>query len=118
LMRLSQFGLLPYPPTLDFARSLPNKVFEYLNGGLPILTSLRGEIETLFSTYSCGAFYDVHAPASFEALLMELLANPGRLDRMAQGARRAVAAYDSVAMGEAFELYLKSFIGPETAVEG
>jgi len=106
LMQLSKFGLLPYPPSSDFVRSLPNKVFEYLNGGLPIITSLRGEIENLFSAYECGALYQTNLPGSFERLLSDLVQNPGRLDQMARGAQQALRAYDSAAISHDFERYL------------
>jgi len=106
LMRLSRFGLLPYPPTLDFVRSLPNKVFEYLNGGLPIFTSLRGEVEALFDAYGCGALYDDGAPASFQALLAGYAGHPEHLDVLAQGAQAAARTYDSISVSTAFEAYL------------
>jgi glycosyltransferase involved in cell wall biosynthesis len=109
LMRLSRFGLLPYPPTLDFVRSLPNKVFEYLNGGLPILTSLRGEVEDLFKTYGCGALYDVGAPSSFQSVLRGWTERPGRLDILAEGAKNAAQTYDSTSVSAAFEQYLADF---------
>ena len=107
LMRLSNFGLLPYPPTLDFIRSLPNKVFEYLNGGLPIVTSLRGEVEVLFSEYSCGAFYETLVPRSFEALIAKFVSDPGQLVRLADGARAACKAYNPVSTCHTFEVYLR-----------
>jgi glycosyltransferase involved in cell wall biosynthesis len=107
LMRLSNFGLLPYPPTLDFIRSLPNKVFEYLNGGLPILTSLRGEIEALISEYSCGALYETLVPQSFEALVAKFVSDPGQLARLADGARMAGKAYNPASTCHTFEVYLK-----------
>ena len=109
LMRLSRFGLLPYPPALDFVRSLPNKVFEYLNGGLPILTSLRGEIEKLFAAHGCGALYDAGSPSSFEAVLADWVQRPERLDNLARGAAAAAKAYDSSRINAAFEAYLSGF---------
>lgn len=109
LMRLSHFGLLPYPPTLDFVRSLPNKVFEYLNGSLPILTSLRGEVEDLFKAYGCGALYDVGRPVSFQSVLAGWAENPNQLKTLARGAQAASQAYDSVLVNTAFESYLVDF---------
>jgi glycosyltransferase involved in cell wall biosynthesis len=111
LMRMSHFGLLPYPPTLDFVRSLPNKVFEYLNGGLPILTSLRGEVEGLFQAYGCGMLYDVNTPASFQAVLAELAAQQQKLEILKQGAVAAATAYDSTLVSRQFEAYLNEVKG-------
>jgi len=111
LMRLSNFGLLPYRPTLDFIRSLPNKVFEYLNGGLPIFTSLRGEVEALFSEYSCGALYETQVPRSFETLIARFISTPEQLVRLADGARAAGKAYDPISTCHNFEAYLKGLTG-------
>lgn len=58
LMRRSQYGLLPYPGTFDFALSYPNKVGEYLSAGLPIISSTRGAVEALLLSRSCGYTYD------------------------------------------------------------
>ncbi|MDE2135778.1 MAG: glycosyltransferase [Alphaproteobacteria bacterium] len=106
LMQLSDFGLLPYRPTLDFVRSLPNKVFEYLNGGLPILTSLRGEVESLFDEYACGALYETQNPQSFAALVGKFVSERGQLAQLAEGARAAGRAYDPTSACQAFEAYL------------
>lgn len=57
LMRRSQYGLLPYPDTFDFALSYPNKVGEYLSAGLPIISSTRGAVGTLLRSRNCGDTY-------------------------------------------------------------
>lgn len=55
LMRLSSVGLAAY--TKESLQSLPNKAFEYMAAGLPILSSLRGELETLIRAERIGLQY-------------------------------------------------------------
>jgi glycosyltransferase involved in cell wall biosynthesis len=62
LMRRSMVGLLPYPSDTDFTRSLPNKVGEYLSAGLPIVSSLQGDVMRLLSEHGCGITYRNDSP--------------------------------------------------------
>jgi len=55
VLRISSIGLAPYCE--DASMSLPNKPFEYMAGGLPILSSLRGELETLIRDEKIGLQY-------------------------------------------------------------
>jgi len=55
LMRLASIGVAPYFPSA--LQSLPNKPFEYWAGGLPILSSLTGELEYLNRSEGVGLNY-------------------------------------------------------------
>ncbi len=69
LMRRSDAGLLPYPNTVDFLASYPNKVGEYLASGLPIITGLGGITRSLLD--ECGtllAYEHRNAKSLSEAL--------------------------------------------------
>jgi glycosyltransferase involved in cell wall biosynthesis len=54
LLKISHFGLAPCTHIKD---SLPNKVFEYFAAGLPIVSSLEGEMERVLSVNSVGFSY-------------------------------------------------------------
>ena len=55
LLLMSDVGVAPY---VDSAKqSLPNKLYEYMAAGLPILSSLVGESRKLLSEESIGLFY-------------------------------------------------------------
>ena len=45
-------------------QSLPNKIFEYLGAGLPILSSLDGECKEFLRSHGCGSTYVAANPAS------------------------------------------------------
>lgn len=64
LLEVSKAGILPYPSSLDFSRSYPNKVGEYLSKGLPILSSVRGEMSSLLNKWECGITYENKNPQS------------------------------------------------------
>ena len=55
MMRLAALGLAAYSDKAT--QSLPNKIFEYMSGGVPILSSLRGECADFLSRHQCGETY-------------------------------------------------------------
>ncbi|MCC6369775.1 MAG: glycosyltransferase [Bacteroidia bacterium] len=53
--------------------SLPNKIFDYLQAGVPILASRLPEIENVINTYGTGDFITNHEPASIAVKIKEML---------------------------------------------
>ncbi len=58
LKKLSIATLAPYRNTPDFQMSIPNKIIDSLYFGLPIITSLKGEVENIIKKYNVGYFCD------------------------------------------------------------
>ena len=58
LKKLSIATLAPYRNTPDFKMSIPNKIIDSLYFGLPIITSLKGEVENIIKKYNVGYFCD------------------------------------------------------------
>jgi len=50
------------PTNLNYLYSLPNKVFDYIHAGLPLLTTRLPEIQQLIEKFDIGYFIDNHAP--------------------------------------------------------
>jgi glycosyltransferase involved in cell wall biosynthesis len=67
LLRLSWAGLVPCISALD---TLPNKPFEYLSAGLPLISSLEGEMAGLIDKYGLGFNYRV---GDFEGLYQNIV---------------------------------------------
>lgn len=88
LMKRASIGLLPYRSEQDFMMSFPNKVGEYLSGGLPILTCLKGEVTRLIEAEHCGILYEEDNPQSCAARLAELAAGRPDLPAMAAAAKK------------------------------
>ena len=63
LMRIADIGLAAYAKRAP--QGLPNKIFEYLSAGIPVLSSLTGETEALLSSNKCGLTYVAGEVKSF-----------------------------------------------------
>ena len=55
MMRLAALGVAAYAGGAP--QSMPNKIFEYMAGGIPILSSLSGECAHFLSKHQCGVTY-------------------------------------------------------------
>ncbi len=62
ILRQTNVGLVAY--SKDATMSLPNKPFEYMAEGLPLLSSLRGELEELIQRHGIGRSYEAGNPRS------------------------------------------------------
>ena len=86
LMRHSTAGLLIYPSRGDILISYPNKVGEYLAGGLPVISTVDGIVGPALRAGACGTVVPNRDPKSLaEAFAAYALDDAGR-------ERRKVAA--------------------------
>ncbi|MCZ6645814.1 MAG: glycosyltransferase, partial [SAR324 cluster bacterium] len=88
LMERCSVALAPYRSTWDFMASIPTKAIEYLAGGVPILSSLKGELENLLSQNNCGITYANEDPKTFVEQLLWLYDHPGKRAEMSRNAKR------------------------------
>jgi glycosyltransferase involved in cell wall biosynthesis len=68
LMSVAWVGLAAYAPHAP--QSYPNKLFEYMSAGLPVVSSLRGDAEKLLVRHRCGLSY---RPGDADHLAHQLL---------------------------------------------
>lgn len=87
LLRRSAVGLLPYPSSLDYRLSYPNKAGEYLSAGLPIVSSVQGAMQSLLENNGCGVTYGNGDAVELAAVLEELAASPARREAMSDRSR-------------------------------
>jgi len=80
-------GVAPYLRTSEMGWILVNKFGEYLAHGLPVLTTLTGEVEAFVREHACGL---VWSPGRREELAdrIETLCRPARLTALKEAARR------------------------------
>ena len=87
----ADIGLTLFPP--DYSRSIrftqPNKLFEYLMAGLPVLSSQLEAIEEIIETYDVGQVIPSLEPETVAAAINTLLADATALHRMSQNALEA-----------------------------
>jgi glycosyltransferase involved in cell wall biosynthesis len=86
LSSTADIGLAAYGPGAP--QSLPNKIFEYLAAGLPILSSLSGECQNLLKAHGCGSIYSPGDVASFLSALMPYLNNEAHRAQAGDNASR------------------------------
>ena len=87
LMRVAKIGLAAYTRTAP--QGLPFKLFEYMAGGVPILSSLRGEAERFINANGCGMTYEAGSAAELLSALIRLINDPSLRERMSANALRA-----------------------------
>ncbi|HBQ25237.1 MAG TPA: glycosyltransferase WbuB [Syntrophomonas sp.] len=86
LMKLSSVGLAPYYSSNDFMKSYPNKSIEYLSAGLPIVSSLKGLLQELLESNSCGITYENGNAEQLAEILTRLYEEPETLKKMSENA--------------------------------
>ena len=83
--RKAQLGLsIDKPSILNHKYSLPNKLFEYLHAGVPVLASRLFEQERIINHYDVGGFIEDHRPEHIAQKIREIFADPGTLKRWKQ----------------------------------
>lgn len=60
---------------LNYYYSLPNKVFDYLHAGIPILATHLPEIEKIITHYNVGDFIESHQPKEIALKINEMLSS-------------------------------------------
>src|SRR5712692_3423996 len=80
----ADIGLTLFSPaySLSIRMTLPNKLFEYLMAGLPVLTSSLDAIVAVINTYDVGQVVTSLAPANIGAAINSMLADHEALARM------------------------------------
>jgi glycosyltransferase involved in cell wall biosynthesis len=74
---------------LSYYWTLPNKFFEYLHAGIPVLASDFPETRRLVERYEVGALCDPGDPTSIADAVNDLLSRPDDLARMRDNALKA-----------------------------
>jgi len=85
LMSRSQVGLAPYAQGTRM--SLPNKPFEYFAGGLPVISSIQGELKEILDESQCGLTYQADSVQELMACIRKLTASENLCSQMRQRAK-------------------------------
>jgi glycosyltransferase involved in cell wall biosynthesis len=88
----ADLGLVIYRPhSISVQHSLPNKVFEYLMAGVPVLASALDAVEEIVRTYDVGRILPSLEPEVIGRTINEMLADTSGLERMRRNALQASA---------------------------
>lgn len=89
-MRSSAIGLVCSQPRHDYDLAQPNKLFEYMSAGLPVIASHFPLWREIVEGSQCGVTVDPTQPEQIARSIDHLLAHPERRKQMGENGRRAV----------------------------
>ena len=79
--RQAQLGLsIDKPDNINHRYGLPNKIFDYLHAGVPVLVSRLVEIEKIVNQYQVGSFIETHEPKHIASCIEKIYLDPTQLD--------------------------------------
>ncbi|MFL5627096.1 MAG: glycosyltransferase, partial [Ktedonobacteraceae bacterium] len=87
----ADIGLTIFPPenSLSISMSQPNKLFEYLMAGLPVLSSQLRAVEEIIRAYDVGEIVTLVEPEAIGAAINAMMAHDTTLHRMSHNALEA-----------------------------
>ena len=74
---------------LNYRFSLPNKLFDYISAGLPVITGNLPEIRKIVEAYDCGLIIPQITPAEISRAIIELRDNRELRNRLKQNSANA-----------------------------
>jgi glycosyltransferase involved in cell wall biosynthesis len=95
------------PTTLNHRLTTPNKLFEALAAGVPVLASDLPGMAPIVRETNAGVLVDPTDPEAIGAALRDLLADPAK--RSAMGERALAAAHDRYHWGHQAEILLQEY---------
>jgi len=90
----ASIGVFPRQPRGLFRFASPNKLFEYMAVGLPMVHGDMPPVQAICEQYGCGLPCDPGSLASIAAVLNRLLDDPELYQRMHNGALAAAQVYN------------------------
>lgn len=123
--RVRMLGKMPYERMMDFTRnadlgltldkdtnlnyrfSLPNKVFDYLQAGIPVLATDLPEVAAVVREHDAGVVIAQADPALIAAAVRALIDDPQRLATLKRNATFAALALDGEGEKEKLKALLK-----------
>ncbi|HSZ71505.1 MAG TPA: glycosyltransferase [Cytophagaceae bacterium] len=77
------------PTNPNYEMCLPNKLFDYIQAGIPIVAYPHQEIKMIVDTYQCGTYIQTHDPVTLAKELDLILSNTAQLSSWREASRKA-----------------------------
>ena len=90
VLSCSMAGLVTYLPLPNHIDAQPNKMFEYMSAGIPVIASDFPLWRKIIGGNNCGLLVDPLDPAAIAKAIDYLVENPKEAQRMGENGRRAV----------------------------
>lgn len=71
---------LDKPTNINHLFGLPNKIFDYIHAGIPVISSRLIELEKIIKTYNVGCFIDSHEPEHIATIIEGVFHKPEQLE--------------------------------------
>lgn len=84
-------ALLTFPQSIETDLSMRTRVYDYLWGGVPIVTSSAPGTDALLAHYNAGSVIAIDSPEAFATEIVAILRDSQRHQKMVAGARSFVA---------------------------
>jgi glycosyltransferase involved in cell wall biosynthesis len=81
--------VLEEPLGLSFKYSLPNKLFDYIHAGIPIIAGNLPEISRIINTYKVGVIVNDYAPKTIAKTIQNLLKDDALLSEIKKNQQKA-----------------------------
>lgn len=90
VMARSVAGIVTFLPAPNHTTAQPNKMFEYMSAGLPVVASAFPLWREIIEGNECGICVDPHNPQAIANAIDQLASDPDLAARMGENGRRAV----------------------------
>ncbi len=103
------------PVSPNYKYSLPNKLFDYIGAGLPVLASPLVEVKNIVKGYNVGDCIESHDPGDIAEKIRYMFANKRRYNTWKKNARKAAAELcwekEEKMLSEVYDAVLKGLSG-------
>lgn len=86
-------AVLTFQSSLETDLSMRTRIYDYLWGGLPVITSSASGTDEILNQYGAGSVITSNRAGAFAAAIIDILRDRARRDQMTAGAARFVAEH-------------------------
>jgi glycosyltransferase involved in cell wall biosynthesis len=90
LMASARIGIVTFLPLPNHVEAQPNKLFEYMSAGLPVIASDFPLWREIVEKNKCGLLVDPNVPAEISDAVAHLLSHPQDAEAMGRRGQQAV----------------------------
>jgi glycosyltransferase involved in cell wall biosynthesis len=83
--------VLEEPLGLSFEYSLPNKLFDYIHAGIPIVAGRLPEITSIIKEYNVGVIVKDYTPKEIAFTIQNLLNSPALMNEIKENQKKVAA---------------------------